>query len=121
MGWLTNTSKPTNPVSFVMAGEHSKEYYREGILRYLAEDASLLPALRPVEKDHPDKRQIRLEIEQPEGMRAVGKGGDQWRRVSRSRRCASRIVDDAKALQDKGYTPVATDAAGRKGRQKQKR
>ncbi len=100
VGWLTNTSKPTNPVSFVMAGEHSKEYYREGILRYLAEDASLLPALRRWEKDHPDKRQIRLEIEQPEGMRAVGKGGDQ-ETSQQIKTVRIRIVDDAKALQDK--------------------
>ena len=53
LGWHTNTNDPTAPVSYAAAREYRKDYYREGILRYLAEEADLGRALQKWDVDHP--------------------------------------------------------------------
>jgi WD40 repeat protein len=53
LGWQTNTGDAAAPVSFAAARAYRKDYYREGVLRYLAEEADLGRALQKWDKDHP--------------------------------------------------------------------
>jgi WD40 repeat protein len=53
LGWHTNTGDPAAPIAFASAREYRKDYYREGILRYLAEEADLGRALKRWDADHP--------------------------------------------------------------------
>jgi hypothetical protein len=55
LGWHTNTGDPAAPVSYLPAREHQKDFYREGILGYLAAEADLSRALRKWDADHPVK------------------------------------------------------------------
>jgi WD40 repeat protein len=41
LGWHTNTGDPAAPVSYAPARDYRKEYYREGILRYLTAEGDL--------------------------------------------------------------------------------
>jgi WD40 repeat protein len=53
LGWQTNTGDPAAPVSYAAAREYRKDYYREGILRYLSMEADLGRALQKWNADHP--------------------------------------------------------------------
>jgi WD40 repeat protein len=55
LGWHTNTGDAAAPVSFVAARGFRKDYYREGILRYLAEEADLGRALKKWDADNPPR------------------------------------------------------------------
>jgi WD40 repeat protein len=51
LGWQTNTGDPAAPVSYVAAREYRKDYYHEGILRYLATEGELGRALKKLNED----------------------------------------------------------------------
>jgi hypothetical protein len=53
LGWHTNTNDPAAPVSYAAAGEYRKDYYREGLLGYLAAEADLGRALQKWDAAHP--------------------------------------------------------------------
>jgi WD40 repeat protein len=53
LGWHTNTGDPAAPVSFAPASAYRKDYFREGILRYLADEVNLGRALKKWDDDHP--------------------------------------------------------------------
>jgi WD40 repeat protein len=55
LGWHTNTGDPAAPVAYVAARAYRKDYYREGILRYLAGEADLGRALQKWDGDHPSQ------------------------------------------------------------------
>jgi WD40 repeat protein len=46
VGWHFNTGDPAAPARFALIDEYRKEYYRDGILRFLMARASLAPALK---------------------------------------------------------------------------
>jgi WD40 repeat protein len=53
LGWHTNTGDPAAPVAFAASGAYREQYRREGILRYLAEEADLGRALKKWDEAHP--------------------------------------------------------------------
>jgi WD40 repeat protein len=55
LGWHTNTGDPAAPVAFAAASEYRKDYFRQGILHYLAAEADLGRALQKWDDDHPQK------------------------------------------------------------------
>jgi WD40 repeat protein len=68
LGWHTNTGDPAVPVSYAAARAYRKDYYREGILRYLAAEADLGRALQKWDADHPPRLpQPSLRLLRPDG------------------------------------------------------
>jgi WD40 repeat protein len=77
LGWHTNTGDPAAPVSYVAARDYQKDYYREGILRYLSEQADLSRALRKWDDDHPKpSAKPSLRPIRPDGLLATDRGDE---------------------------------------------
>jgi hypothetical protein len=55
LGWHTNTGDPAAPVSYAPARDYRNEYYREGILRYLAAEADLGRAVQRWNNDRSNR------------------------------------------------------------------
>jgi WD40 repeat protein len=67
LGWQTNTGDPAAPVSYAAVVEYRKDYYRQGILRYLAAEADPGRALQKWNEAHPTQKQVFLWFLRPEG------------------------------------------------------
>ncbi len=53
LGFHTNKGDPRMPATFASVDRYRKDFYREGILKYLVEKGSVGPALQAWDRDHP--------------------------------------------------------------------
>src|SRR5205085_11895221 len=96
----TNTGDPAAPVSYAAAREYRKDYYREGILRYLAAEADLGRALRKWDSDHPPQPpQAALRPLQPEDALPAERAGEYL--VRRAGKALRIGINEDYALDDK--------------------
>lgn len=100
LGWHTNTGDKAAPVSYVAARVHRKDYYREGILRYLVDEADLGRALKKWHDDHPEvPKEAMLRPIPPEGAQP-GLGVYDYQ-IRQGLKSLQVVVDDDYPLDDK--------------------
>ncbi|MCE9530769.1 MAG: hypothetical protein K8T89_06545 [Planctomycetes bacterium] len=100
LGWHTNTGDEATPVSYVAAREHSKEYYRKGILGDLATEGNLNKALEKWNKRNPDRPpQPTLHPIRPEGATATSRPEEYL--VRQAVKALRLGINDDYALDDK--------------------